>query len=57
LGIFVMALIDAGYEVVFATPHDSKPIIDPISDQTIHCDGDEGAHQWPVLGRAAHKET
>lgn len=41
----VMALIDAGYEIVFATPNGSKPFIDPVSDQTMHFDNDEAAHK------------
>lgn len=41
----VMAVIDAGYDVVFATPNGAKPFIDPASDQTAHFDGDEAAHQ------------
>lgn len=41
----VMALIDAGYDLVFATPTGSKPFIDPVSDQAVHFDNDEAAHQ------------
>lgn len=41
----VMALLDAGYEIVFATPNGSKPFIDPVSDQTMHFDNDEAAHK------------
>lgn len=41
----VMALIEAGYEIVFATPNGSKPYIDPVSDQTMHFDNDEAAHK------------
>ena len=32
----VMALIDAGYEVVLATPNGSKPHIDEASDAAAH---------------------
>lgn len=41
----VMALIEAGYDIVFATPNGSKPFIDPVSDQTMHFDNDETAHK------------
>jgi putative intracellular protease/amidase len=41
----VMALVDAGYDIVFATPNGNKPYIDPVSDQTVHFDNDEAAHQ------------
>lgn len=39
-----MALIDAGYEVVLATPDGKKPHIDPVSDAVEHFGGDEAAH-------------
>lgn len=45
LVIPVMAAIDAGYDIVFATPNGSKPFIDPVSDQTVHFDNDEVAHR------------
>lgn len=41
----VMALIEAGYEIVFATPNGSQPHIDPVSDLAIHFDNDEAAHK------------
>lgn len=41
----VMAILDAGYEVVFATPNGSKPFIDPVSDQAVHFGNDETAHK------------
>lgn len=41
----VMALLEAGYDVVFATPNGKKPFIDPVSDQTMHFDNDEAAHK------------
>lgn len=44
LVIPVMALIDAGYEIVFATPNGAKPHIDPVSDQVVHFD-DETAYR------------
>lgn len=41
----VMAVIDAGYDIQFATPNGEKPFIDPVSDQAVHFDNDEAAHQ------------
>jgi putative intracellular protease/amidase len=41
----VMALIEAGYDIVFATPDGNKPFIDPVSDQAMHFDNDEAAHK------------
>lgn len=40
----VMALVDAGYDIAFATPNGSKPHIDPASDKVVHFD-DEAAYQ------------
>jgi putative intracellular protease/amidase len=40
-----MALVDAGYEIVLATPNGAKPYIDPVSDAVEHFDGDEAAHR------------
>jgi len=39
----VMAMIDAGYDVVLATPDGTKPHIDPASDSAQHFGGDEKA--------------
>lgn len=39
-----MALIEAGYSVVLATPDGTKPHIDPVSDVAKHFGGDEAAH-------------
>jgi putative intracellular protease/amidase len=39
-----MALIDAGYHVVLATPEGAKPQIDAASDTVQHFDGDETAY-------------
>ena len=39
-----MALIEAGYLVVLATPDGTKPHIDPVSDAAQHFGGDEAAH-------------
>ena len=39
-----MALIDAGYDVVLATPNGTKPHIDQISDSAQHFGDDEAAH-------------
>src|SRR5215510_8421533 len=41
----VMALVDAGYDVVFATPNGAKPHIDPVSDSPQHFGGDEPAYK------------
>jgi putative intracellular protease/amidase len=40
-----MALVDAGYEIVLATPDGTKPHIDPVSDVAQHFGGDEAAHK------------
>lgn len=45
LVIPVMALVDAGYEIDFATPNGSKPFIDPVSDRPEHFGDDEQAHR------------
>src|SRR5262245_11226 len=41
----VMALIDAGYDIVLATPDGSKPHIDPASDSAQHFGGDQLAYK------------
>jgi putative intracellular protease/amidase len=41
LVIPVMALVEAGYDIVFATPNGSKPHIDPASDKAVHFDDEE----------------
>jgi putative intracellular protease/amidase len=38
-----LALVDAGYEVVLATPDGTKPHIDEVSDTVAHFGGDEAA--------------
>jgi putative intracellular protease/amidase len=40
----MMALIDAGYDVVLATPDGTKPHLDKASDSPIHFGGDEAAY-------------
>src|SRR5262249_47945353 len=40
-----MAFVDAGYDVVLATPNGTKPYIDPVSDAPQHFGGDEPAYQ------------
>jgi putative intracellular protease/amidase len=40
-----MALIEAGYEVVLATPDGTQPHIDEASDSAQHFGGDEAAYQ------------
>ena len=39
-----LALIDAGYDVVLATPHGTKPHIDEASDSVSHFGGDQTAY-------------
>jgi putative intracellular protease/amidase len=39
-----LALIDAGYDVVLATPNGTKPIIDAVSDTVDHFGGDQAAY-------------
>src|SRR5262245_34985926 len=41
----VMALVDARYDVFFATPNGAKPHIDPVSDAPQHFGGDEAAYK------------
>jgi putative intracellular protease/amidase len=38
------ALVEAGYEIVLATPDGAKPHIDPVSDIVDHFDGDQKAY-------------
>ncbi|ESQ79046.1 type 1 glutamine amidotransferase domain-containing protein [Asticcacaulis sp. YBE204] len=38
-----MAIIEAGYDIVLATPNGSKPHIDPVSDAVDHFGGDQAA--------------
>lgn len=40
-----MALVDAGYDVVLATPNGAKPHIDEASDSAQHFEGDEAAYR------------
>ena len=40
----IMALIDAGYDIVLATPNGTKPHIDEASDSVIHFAGDQAAY-------------
>jgi len=40
----VMAMIDAGYDIVLATPNGTKPHIDEVSDSVVHFGGDEAAY-------------
>ncbi len=40
-----MALVDAGYEVVLATPDGTPPHIDEASDSAVHFEGDEAAYR------------
>ena len=40
-----MAVVDAGYEVVLATPNGTQPYIDPPSDSAAHFGGDESAYR------------
>lgn len=40
-----MALVDAGYEVVLATPDGTRPTIDAASDSPAHFENDEAAYR------------
>lgn len=40
----MMAVIDAGYDVVLATPDGTKPHVDRASDSAVHFGGDEAAY-------------
>lgn len=40
-----MAVADAGYDVVLATPDGTRPHIDPASDSAQHFEGDEAAYR------------
>src|SRR5262249_15369197 len=40
-----MAFVDAGCDVILATPNGSKPHIDPVSDSAQHFGGDGAAHK------------
>ena len=40
----VMAVIDAGYGVVLATPDGTKPHVDKVSDAAVHFGGDQAAY-------------
>ncbi len=40
-----MALVEAGYDIVLATPNGQKPFIDPASDSADHFAGDEAAYR------------
>src|SRR5215813_8946146 len=39
-----MAVLDAGYDVVLATPKGTKPHIDEASDSVVHFGGDQAAY-------------
>lgn len=41
----VMALINAGYDIVLATPDGTQPPIDAASDSPVHFEGDETAYK------------
>jgi putative intracellular protease/amidase len=49
-----MALIDAGYEIVLATPDGTKPHIDATSDTAAHFDSDEAAYRRAKSFYAEH---
>ncbi len=49
-----MALIDAGYDVVLATPDGTRPHIDPLSDSAEHFGGDEAAYARAASFYAQH---
>lgn len=41
----MMALVDAGYDVVLATPNGTKPHVDAASDAAVHFGGDQSAYK------------
>ena len=43
LAVPVQAALDAGYEMVLATPKGNKPVVDPVSPVVAHFGGSEGA--------------
>lgn len=49
-----MALIEAGYEVVLATPDGTRPHIDAASDAAAHFEGDEAAYRRAKAFYADH---
>ena len=49
-----MALVNAGYEVVLATPNGSKPTIDAASNSAAHFGGDEAAYRYANDFYATH---
>jgi putative intracellular protease/amidase len=49
-----MALIDAGYNVVLATPNGTKPHIDEASDSVQHFEGDQAAYDAAKAFYAEH---
>jgi putative intracellular protease/amidase len=49
-----LAAIDAGYEVVLATPNGTQPVIDAASDSVDHFGGDEAAYQRAKTFFAEH---
>ena len=40
-----MAMIDAGYDIVLATPNGRRPTLDPVSDSVQHFGGDQQAYE------------
>src|SRR5262245_1729683 len=58
----MMALIEAGYDVVLATPNGTKPHIDEASDAVVHFGGDQAAYSraktfWAKDPAANHVRT
>ncbi|MFT4074408.1 MAG: DJ-1/PfpI family protein [Asticcacaulis sp.] len=49
-----MAILEAGYDIVLATPDGTKPHIDPVSDAPEHFGGDVAAHERARLFYASH---
>ncbi|TCT05493.1 type 1 glutamine amidotransferase domain-containing protein [Aquabacter spiritensis] len=50
----VWALLEAGYEIVLATPDGTKPHIDPASDSADHFGGDTAAYERAKAFYAEH---
>ena len=49
-----MALVEAGYDVVLATPNGTRPHIDEASDAAAHFGGDESAYRRAKAFWAEH---
>ncbi|MBY6261557.1 type 1 glutamine amidotransferase domain-containing protein [Azospirillum sp. 412522] len=50
-----MAVVEAGYDVVLATPDGNRPTIDPVSESVDHFDGDAAAYARARAFWAEHR--